>query len=349
MKRICILLFVLITLASYSQITITSNNIGSVGDEYVMAYVEDIPDHIEPGPPGPGQLWDYSSLVHDYLDTVRFLNPDSTPYAGIFPASNLAISQDDETLWGFMIKNSFELSIKGAVLPVPELGIIPAELIPKDVLANFPLNYLDSADRTFYADIRMESPEPAVDSIRYKSTTYKTSKVDAWGDMKLPAGTLETLRLKEERVMVDSVWTKFIGFWVFVSRTVDSSHVYYWLTDVPGNGYFLVNMEVDPSSQQISTLGYMYDPVVGMAEPGEPLASVYPNPATDRITFRTRNDFTGTVSIIDAQGRLLCSRRIPGRNHWNMDISGLDPGMYLFRVVSDDKRRVSVGKVLKIR
>lgn len=347
-KSLLLLLNIAICSIAISQITITHENIGDPGDIYMMAFDNEPPDHVTPGPAGPGQNWDFSGLSIDEIDTVYYLHPDSTPYAGLFPGTNLAISQENEELWGFTIKNMLELSIKGAVLPVPELGIIPVELEPKDIMADFPVNYEDSLTHSFFADIRVESPEPFIDSIRYKSTTFKTSVVDAWGTMNLPMGSFPVLRVHETRTMVDSIWTKFIGTWIFVSEETSEMDLYIWWSNDPIAGYYLVNIEVEPGTSDIISLSFMHDPEVGLPEnAGKNDITAFPNPVGEHINFAFGKPLAGSCKILDVNGRIVNSIDFTNQRQFRVNVSDLSSGIYFYSIVDDEGRLLGTGKFIR--
>ncbi len=349
MKKILLILFnIFIVLSTYAQITLTQENIGDPGDIYLMAYDEEPPDHVSPGSAGPDQIWDFSELSVDYIDTVYYLHPDSTPYAGVFPGTNLAINQENGTLWGFTIKNLLELSIKGAVLPIPELGIIPVKLEPKDIMADFPVNYEDTLDHSFIADVRVESPEPFVDSIRYKSTTFKTSIVDAWGTMDLPMGNFPVLRVHETRTMVDSIWTKFIGTWIFVAEEISELDLYIWWSDDPVAGYYLVNIDVEPGTSNINSISFMHDPSVGIPESNNIIDFVaYPNPVGDQLNIDFDKQLSGSYKILDASGRIVINDAFSNQERIQVNTSVVPSGIYFFSIVDDQGSLIGSGKFLR--
>jgi len=348
-KYILAIAVVMTASTSFGQITITSANIGDPGDSYLMAYDNEIPPHVQPGPAGPAQTWDFSALTADEIDTVLFLHPDSTPYAGFFPGTNLAISQNDEEMWGFMAKNMLELSILGAVISVPELGVMPVVLEPKDIMADFPVNYLDSLEHSFKVDVSIASPEPGIDSIRYKSTTFKTSKTDAWGTMNLPMGSYDVLRVNEQRVMVDSVWTKLLWFWVFISRTVDTIEMYYWWSDAPEAGFYLASMDVEPGTTQINTLSFMHNPEVGIYERNDFDVRVYPVPVKDHLFLELPSAISVNLRIMNAAGQLVRIGSWENENKIRVNTEDLQAGMYFYVLKDESGRFLQSGKFLKTR
>jgi hypothetical protein len=83
----------------------------------------------------------------------------------------------------------------------------------------------------------------------------------------------------------------------------------------------------------------------GINEKQESRLSIYPNPATDKITLET----TGAVkesnlAIVNAQGQELISRKIT-EPKTQIDISNLPSGVYFVRLLNE--KTVEVGKIIK--
>src|SRR5438046_740317 len=55
---------------------------------------------------GSGQTWNYSTLQYNYVDTSGFGDAAGTPYANIFPASNLSAYKQSTHEWTYFISSS---------------------------------------------------------------------------------------------------------------------------------------------------------------------------------------------------------------------------------------------------
>jgi hypothetical protein len=67
---------------------------------------------------------------------------------------------------------------------------------------------------------------------------------------------------------------------------------------------------------------------------------LYPNPATDRITYETElaDNQTATMQLFDLAGRQLSQKElISGYNKVDFDLNDIANGMYLYKVISDGK------------
>ncbi len=71
---------------------------------------------------------------------------------------------------------------------------------------------------------------------------------------------------------------------------------------------------------------------------------VYPNPAYDVLNIVTESA-SGSIKIFDAVGKLVIDRRFDNNSHVLLNISNLNPGLYLIQV--DDGQGIVQGKFLK--
>jgi len=72
------------------------------------------------------------------------------------------------------------------------------------------------------------------------------------------------------------------------------------------------------------------------------LLSVYPNPATDKISivFSAENEGTSEMQLLDLTGRVIQTnmvQAIEGINETSMDLTGLSKGVYMLNLVKNDK------------
>ena len=80
MKKIILFLYMFFCLVILqAQVVITNNDIAGPGATILQSLDESPEMSIVPGPGGPNQTWDFSGLLEDTLDTMRFMNPDWTP------------------------------------------------------------------------------------------------------------------------------------------------------------------------------------------------------------------------------------------------------------------------------
>ena len=96
--RLIIITLAFITIDAYSQITVTDNDIISVGDIIYEASDYSTGSAIVIGNAGANQIWDFSSLQALEIDTIEVLSPVGTPFESLHPNANLCVNIDDELL-----------------------------------------------------------------------------------------------------------------------------------------------------------------------------------------------------------------------------------------------------------
>ena len=112
----------------------------------------------------------------------------------------------------------------------------------------------------------------------------------------------------------------------------------------PSNGDPYVAYRDDADSGKATVM--TYDSVfVGINALQKSTFSLYPNPATDKITIETSGTSqVSNLAIVNAQGQELITRQIT-EPKTQIDISALPGGVYFVRVTND--KTVEVGKFVK--
>ena len=111
MKTKALFFVMLMSIGSFAQITVDTDDVVSIGDTRYLA-TDDSPDgSIAPGNAGVNQTWDFSALNAESIETVEFLDPAGTPYATDFPDATLAFAID--VGYGYIINSANGLTILG--------------------------------------------------------------------------------------------------------------------------------------------------------------------------------------------------------------------------------------------
>ena len=88
-----------------------------------------------------------------------------------------------------------------------------------------------------------------------------------------------------------------------------------------------------------------YNAPAGIRELQSSEISLYPNPATDKITVKTSGiTGGGNLAIVNIEGQRLITRQIT-QPKTQVDISSLPSGVYFVHLISD--KTVAVGKLIK--
>ncbi len=346
MKKITLsIISLLMILISSAQITILSTDLMDVGDSVQLANVETIPAGFGPGSAGPNQHWDFSSLEKDTVLSLNFVNPGATPYGSSFPFSNVAVeglvvSGYGVEGWAYGTKTTslFQIDGAGGSYEMFEDVIVPFN--PPEVMFDFPVNYEDSLQQTSTIDIRLDSPEPAVDSIRVKVVTSVDSRVDAWGEVMTPTWTGDVLRFRDVRTTIDSAWAKVVFFWVFIETNTNVSVTYKYMAN--NVGYPVLQFNANADETEFSGLNFMLDAGVGEQElfaHNEIEINIFPNPASDVMYCRVQHvEVEGEIVIYDMHGRQLKTLPVTSnQQQYKIDVSAFPAGLYQLVLKADGK------------
>lgn len=125
------------------------------------------------------------------------------------------------------------------------------------------------------------------------------------------------------------------GFYVFEDLP-PASYEY----TVSRDGYFDKSGTVDLIDDDVSitvVLEIDETPIADVDDTG--LVTIFPNPATSHVTIRTNYSEMEALNIFDMQGRLV-HQVIVGNHEYSVDVSALDPAIYLLQVRTADQTSV---------
>lgn len=183
----------------------------------------------------------------------------------------------------------------------------------------FPLTYgdIDSSAISFLTSVPLFGA--------YGQTGTRHTVVDAWGELATPYGLFNTIRVKAEIALTDTIYIEQTGTGQVIERPLET--VYYWLSpNVPGP---VLEMSV-VEGNVTSAVMYTDDSTLSTDElPEVRQIRVYPNPATDYINFDLPADQPYSISIYDLSGKLVLQKNnVRGR----IDVNALSPGVYVTEV-----------------
>ena len=232
MKKL-IYLFLMLPSLCLAQITVTSANLPNIGDTVITAY--DNGSYL-PGASGPNQNWNFSNANGTPEMILGFIDPALTPYQSNFPSSNLCV-QIDSGIYYYLDRSVNGLSAVGIV----DSGMIYP--FNQMILAT-PLNYLDTITNTqiiYQFDTVLVPPVPSIfmlglpgpyliDSVKVVSGNYDKYIVDGLGQLQLPNGSYDALRVFESRYEFENVSFRLIDTITGISQWLQdtSSNEYYW-------------------------------------------------------------------------------------------------------------------------
>ena len=239
MKKVyTILMSVLFPLISIAQITITSADLPSAGDQIQFSQAA-ITTPVDLTLTGTSYVWDFSMLQHTSQDVDTFLSVLSTPivYALVFGFnSNQAMRGVDlsavpqvpiSDVYGFYNKSSNNYKQTGYGASITGITT-PISFNNDDIIYDFPITFgnMDSSDSDY--SIIIPGLATAIGS------QHRVNVVDGWGDITTPYGTFNALRIVSTLTGEDSIYLDTLGFGFSAPRQL--TREYKWLAtgqDIP--------------------------------------------------------------------------------------------------------------------
>ncbi|MEM0998818.1 MAG: T9SS type A sorting domain-containing protein [Bacteroidota bacterium] len=350
--RTGLLLFLLLLSAGVlrAQPTLTQSDIGPVGSSFTLGVDNDFAPGFNLGPSGANVAWDFSGLNVNGYDTIEFIDPATTPFSTDFPNSNLTIVQSSLP-GGYAYMESTPNFLQLVGVAGDPFGFNQTFVVDQDPalrVANFPFTYQDQFLDTTELDITIDASIlniPLADSARYQQIQHRDIVGDAWGELVLWSGPFpNALRTKEVVTSYDSVWIKTFGFWTLIQDSSYTDSTFTWWDNT--KGYYLA--EAVYEGPDLDRISYQDPNPVALAPAIPTDVKVYPNPASDRLIVEQGQRLHESLELLDLQGRIL--RQMPLSGYRNdLDLSGLAPGLYLYRLKGTDGVRTRGGKLTVIR
>jgi hypothetical protein len=337
---------VVLSLSGYTQITITSADLPTIGLQVIRA-VDDITP-VSPGDPGTNQVWDFSNLIATKFDTTFYLPADGTPNIQNYPDAEVAVRHFNGNLppyWDYeyarydnqgmrYVGDEDMLTIFGDYTMSVHISCNPNPLGLK-----LPFTYGDSytQETTYEWHMATRNAGVLMDSIKQISHMEITTVGDASGIVSTPYGSYQALRVKDEIVSQDSVFNWTSNQWVFDRVELNNYSNYKWYT----NDYYEIgNFTIDADKGNSMTF-FKSETVVGV--PGLPESNdnfIYPNPADDQITVSSTYP-VNNIEIYDFAGHLL----LQDNYNTSLNISSLAPGLFIVKVTT--ARGISYNKLIR--
>ena len=329
-----------IGLNSFGQITVTNTDLMNVGDIIYQAYDDDAASSISLGNAGPNQIWDFSALQVIEYDTTEFIDPVGTPFGADHPTANLCIDDNGEYI--YINKNAQSLSLVGfddypypiIVAPLPlaygQSTILGSVVIMDSVLEN---SFLPDSMAVFITLGQAQQ----IDSIKILIESSTEFNVDAFGDVIIPMGTFDALRLKTDDVTTtdyfvycsDTIFGN--GSWYPMPAAIFPSEVeitssYSWWTNDPLVKFVLVQIEVD-SVGGINAVDFMHSPLPSsVTDLSSNNFNIYPIPATNNLTIEAQNNEFTSLNLVDVTGKVILKKEFTQST--SLDVSHIAKGMY---------------------
>ncbi len=342
-----------------AQITITSDDLlGLIGTTQIIEYSDTSAVAVNVGSAGENQMWDFTDVPIAYENPISVLAPEETPFAEYFPEANFVIfydlSQDDTTFnlysYANLSANRFHTVGQANVMSIPEL--IDTSFVTFDEDENpMPFSYGLKWDT-----IERDTMEFAgVLTITIRESQYT---IDAWGSVKIPAGTFECLRMRED--------FKEKTVYIFNDMELPSDSTsgisYSWLskdnllvcdivsTDGETNPEFTMASEFSRLKSQTTAVDEELNSAVAESFI---LEQNYPNPfnPVTMISYSIAEADHVNLSVYDSAGRLVLTLvngvQNAGQHSVQWNAAGLASGIYYYRLQSGQFSKINKAILLK--
>ncbi|MCX7955066.1 MAG: T9SS type A sorting domain-containing protein [Bacteroidales bacterium] len=326
-----LLLFISFTL--FSQIIITSADLPGVGDtlHYKIATLFNFDENHT----GQNVLWDFSNLtpITERADTIISVFQTPAVYNVVFNpfiANQAYINQSPPSLGiGITIEDYYDFFYKKntfyrkAGFGAKINGIpTPVKYDNPELFFKLPLTYGTSDSSVSHFD--MNIPNYGY----FGQTIYRKHIADGYGQIITPFGTFNAIRVKCTINYIDTFFYEQYNFGTTIVRPPE--YEYYWLTN--GIKGYVAKVYKTTMFTQIE---YYYDPLTNV--------NAVENSNNILIEFEKNivKIFSSidkyTISLTDITGKTIFKEKVANCRIKNIDISGLQNGVYILTLTSNEK------------
>ena len=336
-KKLLVTFLAIYSIAINAQINITSSDMPSAGNSYIVAGYDSVLDY---GTAGANQTWDFSSWGNDYVDTAFFENPANLIGASYFPSAT--IGSGDTASASFMKNSSTAFELLGFYANFNG-GFDPVVFNPAQTFLSLPSTYQTTFSGTSSYDIIFPSGQLG-DSLKVINIQNYTSIIDGWGSLSTPTySNLSTLRQYFTVINTDSLFSLTAGdsVWASVNVTTDTSYNYRWWSNA--HTYPVAEISVYAAIDNVFFGSYLTSTLVGVNELAKNTnsVSVFPSPASDKVTFKGINSDAYLI-VFDVAGKLVDKSLV--RKNTTINVANYNNGIYFYNVAPLNGSSVSKGK-----
>jgi len=382
MKKSLLLICLLSTLGMQAQITISNSVFPAAGD----VYLTDIDNDPTAASLTPGSLsmqsWDFSGLVADSagVDSILSVVGD-TIAANNFPSADIKF---DSGVLGDAYAEINPSSVDIIGIATSFFGSTFAIPLNNPIVRNFaPVQYgITSNFGTSFAFVT-DNPQlltlidsaigalplvDSADSLRINFNANYEYEVDAWGNLTVPTGTFEVLRINNNQFLDIGLeaWVNYSSpiipsGWLDLSPFIGAFSPVPLGTDTISNVIFQNDMVKEPICDLSTNL---FDNSITSAKYTREIGTVsvetltlsnsltlFPNPASTTTTLQTAEFPEGqyTIAVMDAMGRTVKSEGafIASNDQIVIDVQNLPGGFYWTRLINEAGEHVA-SKILVV-
>lgn len=331
-------------LISFSQITITENDVIDVSD--VLEQGIDTSGTFVHPPSGSDMEWNFSALDEHLSETLAIGAAQWFDGSSEFPDANIATTDDDGNEI-FIRKDSEALDFLGLYGDVFGSGDDEAVYFdPQNRIISFPSTMGTTFTNTFsFSFVNYDIDN--TDSVLVDITNEQDSEIDGWGEVTTPFGTFDVIRQVVQEIQTTEVEAYLFGNVVFTNEEKDTTYtVRYWSND-PSTGFPVVEYNFDPVSNEISgDIEWLKSaPVTAVGNEAIDLIELYPNPAIEQVTL-TNTQKGQMIVVFDIAGKQIMSIDV-NSDVSTFPVSTLNTGTYFVKILNREGQTISNKKLIK--
>jgi hypothetical protein len=344
MKKSLLLVFTMLSASTcFSQISIESSDLTSVGDQ-IIRYADTIPAY-GPGPSGPNVTWDFSGAVPEDTAVTTVVTVASTGFQSTFSSSDYAM-QGNADSYLFFEHDANTMTTTGAAGDLLGNGDIESPFSDNLLLHEFPRTYQSNFDDT-YAFITeadgagLQTPIP-VNRVRLTHTGHVYDTTDAYGTLITPTGTYDAIRVKTVDFTYDLLEFRLLpppfGTWDQLPSTLDTITTYTWHAkeEMLAIAEFAYDTLDNPARFTYSSVPPVTTVGVEYVDEKMPFA-LYPQPASDQLFVKGLSQSGNhQAHVFSIDGKMVRNEALVGNS---INVSDLKSGMYILRITLSDGTR----------
>ncbi len=336
--------YLIFTFSASAQISIGDSDMPTTGETFRLSIAAN-PVLVDPGQGGTGQTWDFSDLTHADQRVDTFQTVSSTPAAYQIKFNNptepdyladYALHQPTSppvTLPNVQLEDLYEF-YKNETGAFQQLGIgaklngIPfsARFDPIDTLYHFPLKMgnIDSSRSTLLVDL------PNFGA--YGQDRKRVTTVDGTGTLTTPYGSFQTLRVKTDLQISDTIYVDSLNSGTRSDRP--DVTLYEWFA----KGMGVPLLRIRETNGQVTRVEYQDSVRTPLSvRPEKNLTeSAELRVRNKTLTIKAPNDLK-LVRVIGPRGRTIYKERPSGKK-LRVKLDGNPSGIYLVHWITDRGR-----------
>jgi hypothetical protein len=331
MKKILLSIALLSVFVASAQTLNQANHTPSFWDMvYSMSQCDSTTVNI--GSSGAGAVWNFTPTIHTSLQTTFTTsmsnNGNYNPADGVVSASNGNTSY-------YITTNPNALPYYGGGLSIPGAAGNVKYTNPA-IFAVYPMSLNTSTTVATSGSITLTSPLPTTIPFSGSSSVI----ADATGTLTLPGRSFDDIIRKTTTQNLIASGTATITFinYEFYSPSTSKAPIVSIQTST------LSSILGGTSTQTLSFVMNNFN-VVSVKEMNNSknLVTIFPNPATTEITFKTNSE-AHKVSLLDVSGKVIASENFENGKS-KINISGFSAGMYFYIIYGTHNQPLGNGKL----